>query len=269
MSPSLPRQFPVEFVYQLFALLVAIVLVHAVYVGLIRPQAAAALALQAQTLAADPSAITERSTWVVLKDAEQEICFILMFWGMAIIGYKARQVIDERRAFATELLQVPEGQSLLPEDARQYARAIEALPVAARERLLPEALLTALQRFRSTRSIQDVAVAVDQVCESRTDRLDSELSMIRYIAWAIPSIGFIGTVRGIGDALGMAHQAVAGDITGVTAALRVAFNSTLIALILSIILMFFLHQLQLMQERLVIETRRYCDRRLIQHLQAP
>ena len=257
MSPSLPRQFPVEFVYQLFALLVAIMLVHAVYVGLIRPQAAAALALQAQTLAADPSAITERSTWVVLKDAEQEICFILMFWGMAI------------RAFATELLQVPEGQSLLPEDARQYARAIEALPVAARERLLPEALLTALQRFRSTRSIQDVAVAVDQVCESRTDRLDSELSMIRYIAWAIPSIGFIGTVRGIGDALGMAHQAVEGDITGVTAALGVAFNSTLIALILSIILMFFLHQLQLMQERLVIETRRYCDRRLIQHLQAP
>jgi biopolymer transport protein ExbB/TolQ len=114
-----------------------------------------------------------------------------------------------------------------------------------------------------------VAVAVDQVCESRTDRLDSELSMIRYIAWAIPSIGFIGTVRGIGDALGMAHQAVEGDITGVTAALGVAFNSTLIALILSIILMFFLHQLQLMQERLVIETRRYCDRRLIQHLQAP
>ena len=39
--------------------------------------------------------------------------------------------LDERRAFATELLQVPEGQSLLPEDARQYARAIEALPVAA------------------------------------------------------------------------------------------------------------------------------------------
>lgn len=263
----MPRQFPVEFVYQLFALLVAVVLVHATYVGLIRPQAAAALAIQAQTLAADPGAILDRSMWVVLKDYEQEICFILMLWGMAIMGYKARRVFDERRAFELDPMRVPEGQSLLPEDARQYARELEALPAAERERLLPEALLTALQRFRSTRSIQDVAVAVDQACDARTDRLDSELSMIRYIAWAIPSIGFIGTVRGIGDALGLAHQAVEGDITGVTAALGVAFNSTLVALILSIILMFFLHQLQLMQERLVIETRRYCDQRLIQHLQ--
>jgi biopolymer transport protein ExbB/TolQ len=261
------RHFPVEFVYQLFALLVSVLLVHAVYVGLIRPQAAAVLAAQAALFATDPSAVAERSLWVVLKDFEQEVCFILMLWGSAMVAYKARQVFDERRLFAAELLHIAEGQSLLPEDTRQFARSIEALPEADRERLLPQALLTALQRFRSTRNVQDVAEAVDQVCEARTDRLDSELSMIRYIAWAIPSIGFIGTVRGIGDALGLANQAIEGDITGVTASLGVAFNSTLIALILSILLMFFLSQLQLMQERLVMDTRNYCDRRLIQHLQ--
>ena len=75
--------------------------------------------------------------------------------------------------------------------------------------------------------------------------------MIRYIAWAIPSIGFIGTVRGISDALGQAYKAVEGDIAGVTASLGVAFNSTFIALVISIVLMFFMHQLQLLQERLV------------------
>lgn len=267
MRNALPRHFPVEFVYQLFALLASIMVVHAVYVGLIRPQAASVLATQAAQLALDPASVAERSLWVVLKDFEQEVCFILMFWGMAIIAFKTRQVLGERRLFEADLLRVPEGQTVLPEDARQYARSIEALAPVDRERLLPSALLTALQRFRSTRSVQDVSVAVDQICESRTDRLDSELSMIRYIAWAIPSIGFIGTVRGIGDALGLAHQAVEGDITGVTASLGVAFNSTLIALILSIVLMFLLHQLQLVQERLVMDTREYCDQRLIQHLQ--
>ena len=132
--------------------------------------------------------------------------------------------------------------------------------------LLPRALLTALHRFRSTRNIQDVSDAVRTVCESETDRLDSELSMVRYIAWAIPSIGFIGTVRGIGDALGQAYKAVEGDITGVTVSLGVAFNSTFVALVLSIIIMFALHQLQLSQERLVQGCQRYCDRRLIRHL---
>ena len=42
------------------------------------------------------------------------------------------------------------------------------------------------------------------------------MSMIRHIAWAIPSIGFLGTVRGIGQAPGQAHQAAQGDIAGVT-----------------------------------------------------
>ena len=83
------------------------------------------------------------------------------------------------------------------------------------------------------------------------------------------SIGFIGTVRGIGDALGQAYKAVEGDISGVTASLGVAFNSTFVALVLSIIIMFALHQLQLSQERLVLNTQRYIDRHLLRHLSVP
>ena len=105
------------------------------------------------------------------------------------------------------------------------------------------------------------------MCDAESDRLDSELSMVRYIAWAIPSIGFIGTVRGIGEALGQAYRAVEGDIAGVTTSLGVAFNSTFIALVISIILMFLMHQLQLIQERLVLDTHTYADQRLLRHLQ--
>jgi biopolymer transport protein ExbB/TolQ len=73
-------------------------------------------------------------------------------------------------------------------------------------------------------------------------------------------------VRGIGNALGLAHRAVQGDITGVTQNLGTAFNSTLIALLLSIVLMFLVHQLQLAQERLVLDTETYVNDRLIRHL---
>jgi len=106
------------------------------------------------------------------------------------------------------------------------------------------------------------------VCETEGERLDSELSMIRYIAWAIPSIGFLGTVRGIGQALEQAHQAVQGDIAGVTQSLGVAFNSTFVALLISIVVMFLMHQLQLTQERLVLDAENYCDVKLLRHLQS-
>jgi ABC-type spermidine/putrescine transport system permease subunit II len=51
--------------------------------------------------------------------------------------------------------------------------------------------------------------------------------------------------------------------------LGVAFNSTFVALVLSILIMFALHQLQLSQERLVLSTQRYIDRNLIRHLSVP
>mgnify|MGYP003508731317 CR=1 FL=1 len=63
------------------------------------------------------------------------------------------------------------------------------------------------------------------------------------------------------------HKAVTGDIAGVTEGLGVAFNSTLVALLISIVLMFLLHQLQLAQERLVLDSETYLDQHLIRHRQ--
>ena len=218
--------------------------------------------------AAGEDFVPERSFAVVIRDFEQEACFILLIWALAIMGYKARRAIHEQELLGRRLLDIPEGTSVLPEDSREYSRSLEALPEAEQDYLLPRTLLSALQRFATTGSIQAVSDTIKESCEVESDRLDSELSMVRYIAWAIPSVGFIGTVRGIGDALGQAYKAVEGDISGVTVSLGVAFNSTFVALVLSIVIMFCLHQLQLSQERLVLDCQRYADKRLMRHLVA-
>lgn len=219
-----------DFIYQLFALILSVIIVHTVYVTVVRPNADALLQQQLERIEAGETAEMPRSVFIVIKDFEQEACFILALWVIAIIGLKAKIAFHERRLLRQSLLDVADGTSILPEDTRQFVRPLQALPDSEQEYLLPRALLTALQRFGSTRNIQDVSNAVKEVCDNESDRLDSELSMVRYIIWAIPSIGFIGTVRGIGDALGQAHRAVEGDIVGVTASLGVAFNSTFIAL---------------------------------------
>jgi biopolymer transport protein ExbB/TolQ len=256
-----------DFIYQLFALILSIIIVHTVYVTVIRPNADALTQQQMESLAAGETAEAPRSLYIVLKDYEQESCFILAFWMLAIMGLKAKVALHERKLLGQSLLEVTPGTSILPEDVRQYVRPLQALPAHEQEYLLPRTLLTALQRFGSTRNIQDVSNAVKEVCETESNRLDSELSMVRYIIWAIPSIGFIGTVRGIGDALGQAHRAVQGDIAGVTSSLGVAFNSTFIALVISIFIMFLMHQLQLLQERLVLDAQLYSDVNLIRHMQ--
>jgi biopolymer transport protein ExbB/TolQ len=262
------KAFPTELVYHVFALLIAFILVHSIYVALVRPQARAFMEQEAVNLAADPQYVQERSFYVVIKDYEQETCFVLMLWAFAILGYKGRDVYQQQKLLGEDLLQLPDGLPIGPEDTREIAQRIAVLPGHLKDWLLPRALLTAVERFSATRNVQDVSTAARDICESEGGRMESELSIIRYIAWAIPSVGFIGTVRGIGNALGQAHRAVEGDITGVTSSLGVAFNSTFIALVISIVLMFFVHQVQLMQERLVLDSERYVDHWLIRRLKS-
>ena len=259
---------PVEFVFQLFALIIAIIVVHAFYVSVVRPNAAQIIAEQTLEAAENPDFVRERSTWVLIKDMEQEACFVLMFWALAIMGYKTKEILSERELLDVDLIAIAEGMRVLPEDSREFSRQVEALPEKQRSMVLPRALLHALRRFSTTRSIQDVSSSTHTIFESEADRLESELSMIRYISWAIPSIGFIGTVRGIGEALAQADKAVQGDIAGVTQSLGVAFNSTFIALLISIFLMFLVYQLQLLQERLVFDSENYLDDKLIRHMKS-
>ncbi|HWK73242.1 MAG TPA: MotA/TolQ/ExbB proton channel family protein [Povalibacter sp.] len=267
--PRQPRrfQYPSEFTWTLFALIFTILSVHASYVAWIRPQGEAITAAEMQHMKADKTYVPQRSFFLVIKDFEQEAEIIHFVWAMLIIGYKAVLVRRERKLLERELIRVPDGIKVLPEDAKDYARQLEALPPEDKPMLVVRALQRTLDRFAATRSIRDSAETSRAVCDSEADRLDSGLAMIRYIAWAIPAIGFIGTVRHIGDALLQANSAVSGDITNVTSSLGIAFNATFVALSLTIILMFFMHQLQQYQEQFVHDTDHWIDQRLVRHMQ--
>jgi biopolymer transport protein ExbB/TolQ len=256
-----------EFLIEMFSLIIIVTLVQAVWVTVIRPHAAAIDASNLVAMAADKNFVPARDMYTILKDYEPETCVILSAWAFFIIGFKTLGILRSRRMLGTDLLSLPPGVRILPEDSREYARQIEALPTEVQGELLPRALLSGLYRFGATRNIQDVATAIRDTCNLETDRLDSELSMVRFVAWAIPAIGFVGTVRGIGNSLQQAHKAVEGDVSGVVAGLGTSFNATLVALSLSIVVMLCLHQMQLRQERTVLDTEYYLDSHLIRHLQ--
>jgi biopolymer transport protein ExbB/TolQ len=283
-----------EAVFSVAALLISAILIQTIYATVIRPRAEAILAEpivpQEQVQPGSPNAAAPgtspeaappttregvpaatptsnlRSVFVILKDYEQEVALILATWALCLIGYQASEVARNRRLLDKNYIELGEGHVVLPDDARAYGRPIESLPRDEQEMLLPRALMVALNRFGATRSVQDSAEAVRAECENELDRLDAQLSMVRFTAWAIPAVGFVGTVRGIGRALQEAQGALHGDISGVTLGLGVTFNATLTALVACIIVMFFLHQLQQAQDRLVLDARMYIDRRLIRNM---
>lgn len=264
-----------DFLVPNIGLLASILLVESFFATMVRPRVAEleiTQRLAAVQQSGDAVKVQDRSIYIIIKDPEQEVELILWLWATVILTYKLVQVGRERSLLRHDFIGVRQGERIIPEDAldryKELKTSVEGTP-RWHDRLLPDFLLAALHRFQATNSVQDAASAVKERAELVADNLDSELSLIRYIAWAIPAVGFIGTVRGIGDALTHAEEAIKGDLTGVISALGLAFNSTLVALILSMVLMYMLHMLQSRQEALILELQNYCREKLVHIMRVP
>lgn len=241
------------------ALAISVLLVHLVYIGFILPNADTAVEIAKSQGQAVP-----RNLFVILKDLEQEICIILMLWGSYLILSKIIEISKDRYLFDERVIDFSKMQSTNKiETARTAREQLTALPDEIINTSLVQTLIIGLDRFLITHDVHYTAEAIDAKMDALVLGIEAENSMIRYLIWAIPSIGFIGTVRGIGQALSQADQALAGDIAGMTNSLGVAFNSTLVALVISIFLMLLLHQLQRIQDGLIVDIRAYCEKHLM------
>ncbi len=247
-----------EMIKSLVVLIGSAISVHLSYIGYIRPQADLIIA---QAKIAGQSA--PRDILVVLKDYEQEICLILMIWAVYLILSKCFAILKDRYLFNVDLL---EDNAEAGCGLKTALSNLGALPAETKETPLVVTLMASLRRYLITDDVQNTSDAIESSVESLAIRQEAENSMIRYLIWVIPSIGFVGTVRGIGEALSMADQALAGDITGMTNSLGIAFNSTFVALLVSIVLMLLLHQLQRLQDGLVVDTQAYCEKFLLKRI---
>ena len=242
----------------LLVLVLAIIAIHLTYIGFIRPQAELAIETARQAGQSAP-----RDLFVILKDVEQEICLILMIWGTFLIADKCIHILKERYLFDIDLL---ESSAADKSGLTTSLEEMEKLPERVKKSPLVQTLMASLRRYLITNDVQNTSDAITASVEAMGVRLEAENSMVRYLIWAIPSIGFIGTVRGIGQALSQADKALAGDFAGMTDSLGVAFNSTFVALVISIGLMFLLHQLQRLQDGLLVDTQEYCDKFLLNRI---
>ena len=270
--------FSLEFLVPNVFLLIAVIFsVELFYRVIVRPRAAELL-IERQVMMNQASSkgsrghIEDRPILLIIKDREPETEVIFFIWGIMFLAYKFVLVVRERKLLERDFVPVSPGERIIPEDSldryKELKTAVEREP-KWRERLLPECLMAALHRFHATNSIQDAAGAVRERSELAADQLDSSLSLVRYIAWSIPAIGFVGTVRGIGDALSFAEEAIKGNLSAVTTWLGLAFNSTLVGLMLCIALMYVLHIVQSSQEALIIEIQKYCRDKLIDLMKVP
>jgi biopolymer transport protein ExbB/TolQ len=208
----------------------------------------------------------------LLLGPEQITCYVCTLWAGFIVLSRYLEVQRQRRAFHLELLPTDEGARILPEDARPLTRKLDQIASRRGPSILATMVRLALGKFAVSRSATDASEIVRTQAEVEQGRLVTSMATVQYLAWAIPAIGFLGTVRGLAGGLSMAastEESTAKFLDEATRHLTVAFDCTFVALALSLVVMYLLHKIQRDEESLVLDCQHYCQEHLVLRLYDP
>jgi biopolymer transport protein ExbB/TolQ len=245
-------------VQKILALAISIIFVQVLYSLWILPNVRSL-----ELIAASTGSILPRNFFVIVKDLEQQVCFVLFLWGMYLCIEKLMEISAHSYLFDVDLLSDIEDSG---NDIVSTLDSIDKLPEEIRDTPLVQITSSALRRYAITGSIQNASEAITPALDSMAIKNEAELSVIKYITWAVPSIGFLGTVRGIGQAMSEAESAVAGNIGPMTSSLGVSFNSTFVALMISVVLMMLVSYLQRSNDDQLVKVQEYCEKYLIRRI---
>jgi biopolymer transport protein ExbB/TolQ len=157
---------------------------------------------------------------------------------------------------------IPAGGQTVAEAPRLLAR-LERLPAWRASDYLARRLREALEHVSRRNSAETLDDQLHYLAAIDADRLHASYAMIRLIIWAVPILGFLGTVVGITMAIASLRvDAVQESMAAVTSGLGVKFDTTALALTLSMILM----SLQYFVDRAETELLTAVDRRAEEEL---
>jgi biopolymer transport protein ExbB/TolQ len=198
----------------------------------------------------------------------QNFMHIVFFVGLGELFVRWRIAVREKAFLSAQFLPEDDRTVLLSRDLGPIRRRVASL-FDHENGFLPSLINLAILQFQSSSSVEQAAGVMSQQLELMGHRLDLRYGLVRFIAWVVPTVGFIGTVFSLGASL-----SAAGDpnktlnLHEVARTLGVGFDCTMVALVESAILVFLLHLVQEREESALNGAGDYALRNLINRLYA-
>ena len=196
-------------------------------------------------------------------------------WSVAILSLKRQKLLLQRRALSLDIMPADPGFVLSPDTAAQIIDRIHAKVDAPRKFLLLNRVERCLANLKNLGRVSDVAESLAAQADNDERYLESTYTLVRGFVWAIPVLGFIGTVLGLAQAIGGFGEVVArgaelaelkSSLGGVTGGLAIAFETTLIALVAALLIQLALTFLKKQEEDFIDECSDYCHKNIVSKL---
>lgn len=211
---------------------------------------------------------TKRS-WV------QYASVLLSFWSLAILFIKSRKIAFQRRALDYAVVPGDSDFVLSAANVDAVIDRIYQICDDPRNFVLYNRIVVALANLRNLGRVGDVGDILNTQAESDEASSETSYALVSGFVWAIPVLGFIGTVLGLSEAIGSFGTVLEqtedmsqlkDSLRSVTSGLATAFETTLVALIAALVIQLMLTFLKKSEQEFLDDCTEYCTDQIVNHL---
>lgn len=205
----------------------------------------------------------------------QHAAVFLGFWCMAILLIKRQKLQVQRRALQYDAFPSSHQFVLSSQTADQVVTKLHENASDPERFIVYNRILVAISNLKNLGKVSDV----DDMLRSMADRDESahetSFGLVNGFLWAIPVLGFIGTVLGLGQSIAsfsslLDNQSdmsgIVASLTQVTSGLSTAFDTTLLALVIALVLQLWMTLQKTGEEQFLDDCSEYCMRQIVSRI---
>ena len=199
-------------------------------------------------------------------------------WALAILLIKLQKLHVQRKALELKILPNDANFVLTCATAREILENITLLVASPKDFVLLDRIQRALMNLKNLGNVSAVAECLNTQAQNDENYLSSTYNVLKGFIWAIPVLGFIGTVLGLAQAIGgfgavvkkgvNDPQELIAALGNVTGGLSTAFETTLIALVIALIVQLLMTWVLNKEELFLDECSDYCHRCIISKIKS-
>ena len=200
----------------------------------------------------------------------------LAAWSCAILFFKWRKLTMQRMCLEFQIIPVHPDFVLCPGTVDHVLEEIGKLVDDPRQFILFNRITVALANLKHLGRVTDVDEILKSQAEADEAISESSYMLLTGFLWAIPILGFIGTVLGLSIAIGEFGAVMASGNAGadgllpalrqVTAGLAIAFDTTLVALVFALLIQLTMTFLRKAEQEFLDSCAEYCTRNIVNRL---
>ncbi len=194
------------------------------------------------------------------------------FWAVGILYLKLQKLRHQKSALYLDVLPAELGGEVNSQNVAHFIDNLYALPSRLRDSMMVNRIRKGLELFEVRQNNGEVANMMGAQSNIDSARIGGSYALLKVFLWAIPILGFIGTVLGLSQAIGgidlsvMDVEKIMASMGGVTTGLGTAFDTTLLGLVLAMLLNFPINTLAKSEDDNLNNIDAFCNEILLPRL---